>query len=945
MNENKEIYDKSENYTVVEKTILAKSALILTILSTVFTIVQLGISLIFYLGYINDLYLLSLIGIDIIFIFTLIVLSFWLKFLKNKLIDGEETHKARMKNFNKTGFYIFYILLIGIIFKLIIILGLYYDKSQYINLIKAKNVQESFDPMQSTLETSFNVCIAIQLAFFCVNSVIQCFIFHSITSIQFSLSNFRMTLIFTIVLALIFEFLTLYYSKNANNYLISFQNSESIMSPTLINSIFIVSIVLIILDVSGIAVNLSRWRSIYLMFGALNLIFSLSFLTTGSLILRNSSSLFEIYSENCPNLIRLIDQKYLSEVSCPYKYKTNDEKNNSLIYNVDCPINEIGIIWDNETNDLNEYKLACLNYDCCDLLASSLISSFVLLGLTTILITLLGFVISSVSFYLSSKSNTESKYYSKTVDFFSPNADLQKKSIFRKYLLEIISFVIFISIVLIFILVSSLFQSTIYIDKFYYPEIRSNNIQTEFTNVVSHNLKLYNLLSSNVSNQNFCNNLNATLSNTELNNFTEGEDSFSVIRIALLALNAKFSIVFQYSSPNIKLFNVNLDVYKSKFFPNADKYSDFIIFEGVKAEIQVFLENSLKICSYPYLSSQIQYLKYVKPQNNYGSDGRILELINHKFSKNSNKNKKHNIEKEINHKSEFPSILSTAGTIYDSYTWGHLTGIVYDSDSNIALSNVKLSLIPWRKSTCDYKSSNEVLKEGLTNEQGKVKFFNLIKKSYSIIFTKSGYKKNCITIEFSSTQSEQFFVAVLVKDFTDANFHITLEWNNNTKENLTNFDLQLQATSTLNQKTCFSSIYLDNCQEMSFNGTKIFENTLNFQKIIIKNIFSTNYLFFLQKLPFYYNKINGTNNKNELIQSSPMIKIYSSEMTSPISQFSYPLFKNETENMIWMIFCFDGKNKQIIFKGNIWKSNEDNLTNITNGEDISIPNSFYCNLN
>ena len=49
--------------------------------------------------------------------------------------------------------------------------------------------------------------------------------------------------------------------------------------------------------------------------------------------------------------------------------------------------------------------------------------------------------------------------------------------------------------------------------------------------------------------------------------------------------------------------------------------------------------------------------------------------------------------------------------------------------------------------------------------------------------------------------------------------------------------------------------------------------------------------------------------------------------------------------MIWMIFCFDGKNKQIIFKGNIWKSNEDNLTNITNGEDISIPNSFYCNLN
>jgi len=482
-------------------------------------------------------------------------------------------------------------------------------------------------------------------------------------------------------------------------------------------------------------------------------------------------------------------------------------------------------------------------------------------------------------------------------------------------------------------LVSYYGNSALKLQNFYYPDINfsfsteSKNVTSLMTTGLSISKKqdLYTLLSSTASN-NFCNNFTDAMSEDQLNDMVQGDNESSVLRIALLGVNIQFAITFNFGSAGIKLFNLNLESYQSAFFPNSSKNCDFILFEGTQPDLLFFITNSVKICSFPYADSQLQFVKYIKNATNVKLNStRYLALQNHRYH-----------EKIITHKTsnQFPTISTKAGSVFDSYTWGHIKGTVFDSDTKEPLSEVKLSLIPWKKTECEYQNTKEVSRVGYTDIQGKIKFFNMIKKTYTIVFTKAGYKTNCLVIDFKANSSENSFVAILVKEFYDSDYMITLEWKTsfNYSQNVSNTtDLQLQATYTQSQKTCFSSIFEADCKEMFSNSTEFFNGEFAFQKIIMKTTLSTNYLFYLQKLPF-------VNNDNGIEEFGPSVKMYSSSVNSPITLFDYPYY-NDTQmvrNPVWLVFCFDGNKGEIIPLGKIWYDNS------TNNGDVSLPTAAFC---
>lgn len=955
MNEKNKNNEISKNLTLIEKLNLLNSSFILSLISLCLLFVELAISLLFFFVYLHDNFLFYMIGTNIVVILAVFLFLIWLKSLKHKYLYSGENLKEQTKPFAKIGFLIVFILLMAIFLKTIFTIFLYYQKTFYENAIMAVSDELTFKAFYSEFEVWYNIYISIETAFLFLHPIIQCFILYAIIANSFNLSNFRNLFVCFQILLSFFGFWALYYSKITNDYFISFQNSDNLINSFLVNTIFFGTIFYIILGLSGLIINITRWKTLYLIFGTLNLIFSLIFLTSSSMILKNSSSLQEMYSANCPNLIRLFSQDYLINIECPYKYKTNIN-NGSYFYSVDCPINEVGTVWDNfNSTDYagTYYKLACLNYDCCGVLAESLVKAFILLGLSTFLMSLLGFAISSVSFFLSVKSNVENKYYSQKTELFKPSPHFSKKGWTRKYLNEIIALVFFGLFCVGFIILSHFSNSMLKPQDSYYPSILSeintfqisksyskisiqkSELSTLIPKKLSSGLKLYSLLSNSASNSSFCNNMTDALNGSSLLGFIEGATPISIVRIALLVINSKFAITFNFSLPTIKLYNVNLDKYKSIFFPNVSSNSDFILFEGGVDDILPFLDKCLKICSYPYAKTQILYIKYIRTNTESNNGVRRLELKNHKITKESSNH-------HDSSSSGYPTISSKAANVFNTYTWAHLSGVVYDSDSKNTLANVKLSLIPWINNKCNFESSDVVHKQE-TNNEGKSKFFNIIRKSYTLIFTKSGYKTNCISIDFAKNETEKTFLVVMVKEFFDAKYYVTLEYNNYLMSNETNFNLQLQATYTQNGKSCYSSLFEKSCRGMFSNNTEYFGGGLVFQKIGINTILSTKYLFFLQKLPLenYKNLSKSSDeyfNNTDIIEANPTIKIYSADVDSPISLYYYPFYDNPMRNLVWLIFCLDGSFDKLDTKGKIWMNSENSLEY----GNVTLPSSSYC---
>lgn len=898
--------EKPSSLSLSDMINLANSSITLSLILIILFVVEFGFVLIFYLKSINDNFFFILLGIIVIQGFAFIFMIIW---MKNFKITLKNENKVQIKKFDNFTLIIFLMFLLGIFLKFTMILGLLYEKKFYISYYKSQIGVSNFE----SKEVEYDIFIAIYFCFFIVSILLQIFIIYGLISNGFLLKTYRKMLVILDILTIICGYFILFYSKQSNNYLISYKNSDDLIDRNLLKFIYYGVILFITILFIGMIVNFFRWRNIYLMFGTITLIFSIIFISISGSLLRNSDALMSFYSQDCHNLIRLISEDFLISSNCPYKYETFTTNN----YDLECPVKNIGVVWDKSSgkfgDNSNEFKLACLNYGCCDILAASLSSKFAILALIVLLLSLFGFAITTISLYLSSNSNAEAKYFLKKENSNQIKKEKLEKSACKKYSSEVIGIILIFLSTILFIVCLSLINSSLKNQNFYYPFAGTSS------NYISLGSEKNSTMSNSQKNK-ICNNATDALNENVISNLTEKNDSFSTSnRIALLCKNCDFKVNFQktFLVQNIKLFNSNSEGYKSKFFPNSSSESDFILFEGSQNSLKYFFSDFLEICTYPYVKNEISYNKYYR-ENSINQTSRVLELRNHKKNNYDHKSTA----------SSFPSISSTANDVFNTYTWGHLNVLIFDSETGNPLSNVTLSLISWRKTNCFYESSDEIYRQGVTQENGSLKLYNVIKKTYTLIAIKSGYKRNCIKIDFSSNSSNNLFVSALIKEFNDALFYVTLEWNIGEKTKNKNLTFELQATHNFTGITCYSSIFEETCQGLTFTPTKQFENKLFFQQIKITKKISSNILFFVQKMP-----LNDDSNNLEIIQDTfPTIKIFSNESKWPISQLFYPFFRNSSENLIWLGFCMNGSNDEISLKQKVW----------LNATNISIPNAYYC---
>ena len=850
-----------------------------------------------------------------------------------------EILKLKIKFFRTSALILFILTLLFYFLKFVLILALFYNQNEFLYGNMATMGSTAFLAVENQLRLVYSIFIIWQLVIFSIKALQQCFISHGLMYNSSSVASYRNVFTAIVIMGLFFCFVNLFYSKKANNYLLSFQNSDSLINTTLLKTIFFYTILLIISNAGGIVVNAIRWRSIYLVFSVLKLILSLVFLTLGSNVLRNSQNLYLMYQNNCQSLLKLFSQDYLRQINCPYKY-LSQSYNQTTIYDLNCVPSEIGLVWDtmsHANNESNSFELSCLNYDCCGLLSTVLVKEFVILGVVSFLVALFGFALAAVCFYLSLRSNLETNYYSRTIDFFKPNVDIPRKSFLQKHAKSIMSILSFVVFCVSFILASYYGSSVMKAQNFYYPDIITTQNKNNLIENLPKTQHLYTILSSK-GNNNFCNNFTDAINDDALKNMISSENSASALRIALLGVNVTFAITFNYGTAAVKLFNVNLDNYRTLFFPNSSSTDDFILFEGKQNDLLLFLESSVKLCAYPYVSSQLQYVKYERND----TAKRILTLENHK---NNNKSiiKQQRNDKSHKTSTSFPSISTKATAIFDSYTWGHLSGSIYDSDSKEPLNEVRVSLIPWRKTECDIQSTKDIARMEFSGKSGAVKFYNLIKKTYTVVLAKIGYKTNCFSIDFKVNSTENVFAAVMLKEFYEDEYVVTLEWKttfNNSILVSNKSDLLLQATYTQNEKPCFVSIFSSSCDNNTIsNSTQFFPNNFAFQKITFQSLIATNYLFYLQRLPFL--SYNDSTSPNGIEEFGPKVKIYSSAVSSPISMFDYP-WSNDTsivKNLVWMVFCLNGEKGEIRSVGRIWGDNS-----TENSGNVALPTASYCSI-
>lgn len=900
--------------TLADKINLASSSIIVSIILIIILISDFLVVLWYYLGNLYDQYFLSfmiLSSTQVLALIFYIILMFRFKKSQN------------LKTLNTLSIMVFLFFILKIFIEFTLIIGLFYKKNEFLSFAKANSFYSN------DLDELYNIFIAIKSVLFAFSVLFQSFLLYALINIGFSLKTHRTVLIILEIIAIFCSFCSFFCSKQANNYTISFKNSEDLIGQNLLKLIFLGLIVYTLILVLGILINFIRWRNVYQMHGAITLIFSLTFISMSSSLLRNSTNLNLMYKNNCPDILRLISQDFLIDSKCPYKYKTFDNNGTSL-YDLNCEYTRIGVVWESISEKItNEHNLACLNYECCEVLSSSLTNAFIILGLSLFGNFLLGFSISAFSFFMSNVSNLENKYYLQSIDIFK-KVHKPKKNIWKKFCTEIIGVILFIISTIIFLIGSSTFISQLQTTNFYYPSSQSassyNKIAINESQNLQKSVNFLNILSGDSGNTSFCNNLTDALNQSVIDDLISINTTFSVSRIAMLCKECKLAINFNILTQmeNLQLFSVGLETYKKTFYPSASSNSDFILFQGSQVSLSNFLKLSLKICTAPYANNQIYYMKYFKGGYSNQSS-RILKLENHN---------KANIKHMST--STFPSFYKDAGPLFDTYTWGNLKIIIYDSQTKLVINNVKASMISWKKTSCaSTDSSEDISREGISNTTGEIFFFNVIKKTYTIVLSKNGYKTNCITVDFSSSNSsENVFVASMIQEFSDP-FYVTLEWNRNNKSQENNISFQLQATYNLNNKDCYSSIFDSTCPELVLNETIIFDEKLVFQQMIATRLPDAKILFFVQRLPFSNHSCNSS---EIIIDSFPTIKIYSSDLSHPLAQFFYPFYRNETNNLVWMAFCLKGN--EITSQDKIWTVPE-NSTDLNNQE-IFVPDSSYC---
>lgn len=98
--------------------------------------------------------------------------------------------------------------------------------------------------------------------------------------------------------------------------------------------------------------------------------------------------------QDCKSTVSSFAQEYIDSIGCPQKYRTVELEGNAY-FKQDCAAENIGIVWEPEIEKKffeKENQLACMNLDCCYLVAEERTLQYKQFFFYAILTAFIGFI-------------------------------------------------------------------------------------------------------------------------------------------------------------------------------------------------------------------------------------------------------------------------------------------------------------------------------------------------------------------------------------------------------------------------------------------------------------------------------------------------------------------------------------------------------------------------
>lgn len=858
-----------EDYLAKEKVRILNLNLIISILSILFMIAEIICSFL-----LNSLYSLSiplLLGllciIGLLNAVFVLIWSLWTRSALAKTNDkwGDNTDTLLSRILFITSIFIFFGLL-----ALTLILNIW--GSRGLDLYLASSVDSSSsDYLGEWLHLTW-----ITSAFSLLNMIVLLYMIYASFVCSGSPNTVRILLYESCILQMVFSFVVLNYVKLIFEY-----DEDSKISQFLNLNIYGILIffllVVIILSLTLYMINYYRWRSGYLMGGAMKIILILILIGIGGNIYRESVSIHEAFNGDCREYLSYLSYDDISTYGCTPKYIEY-----GLEY-LNCTDSEQVLVWEDMINgESNTYKntIGCLNKNCCNIVGDIYELNLLKLESFNIALVCAAFISVACCFFLTNK--------------YSGERNLKK----------IMEYLFMVVLAILFILgVASLFffEADIPIERTILS-VDSSDFRKSLpkSNYSSSTVFLISSSCSLIKNYNPSFNITNTFSG----------DSF--IRTIIVVNDAKLyydnSLIFD----EIQMFDKDLF---STLFDGLDiTNKDILILQGNASDVQEFVNKDIYLCPNSLLGAI--YLEYFTVSVNVTTNTANNSTLVWNYDANVYLQQIQTISHKSQNLYNETEYLDTTTNLTDlqnklnALKFGDLTIKIYSMDSLTYQSQIPIKIIPGKQSVCEETTTQSIL-ELSSDENGEITIYNLPYADYTVIAGDSTTHSNCLQVTID--QTNQTKIITLLNKLQSNQIAVMLEWGSTV-------DLNLFGSIEMNQTYgCVAGYFNEECLGLYFAKSQDTENQV--QLVKITTLGDYDYLFFLKRelswSEYQERLANSSELNGDFLTTTFSIKAFVSELQFPASEITYAgtnqnsSLVNET-HIAYLAYCVDGEESDIL---------------------------------
>lgn len=858
-----------EDYVAKEKVRILNLNMLISIFSIAFMAAEIICSFL-----LNSLYSLSIplllgllcvIGLlNSVFVF---IWSLWTRRTLAKSNDkwGENTDTLLSRILFITSVFIFFGLL-----ALTLILNIWTTRG--LDLYLAASVDSSSsDYLNEWLHLAW-----ITSAFSILNLIMLLYMIYASFICSGSPNTVRILLYESCILQTVFSFVVLNYVKLIFQYDEDSKISQ-FLNLNIYGMLIFFLLVLIILSLTLYMINYYRWRSGYLMGGALKIILILILIGIGGNIYRESVSIHGAFEGDCKEYLSYLSYDDISTYGCTPKYIEY-----GLEY-LNCTDSDQVLVWEDEINgESNTYKnsIGCLNKNCCNIVGDIYEINLLKLESFNIALVCVSFISVACCFFLTNK--------------YSGERNLKK--IMEYLFMAVLAIFFILGVVSLFF-----FEADI-------PNERSilSVDSSEFSKSLpksNYSLSTFFTYSSSCS---LIKNYNPSFNVTNL--FSGDSAVRAIIVVSDARLYYDNSLVFD----EIQMFNKDLF---SSLFPGLDlSNKDLVILQGNASDVQDFVDDNIYLCPNSVLGAI--YLEYFTAAVNITTNTANNSTLTWDYDANvylqqtqTTSHKSENLYNETEYLNTTTNLTQLQLQL-NELKFGDLTIKIYSMDLLDYQPQIPIKIIQGKQSVCEETATQSILQLS-SDENGELTIYNLPYADYTVIAGDSTTHSNCLQVTID--QTNQTVIITLLNKLQSNQIAVMLEWSST-------LDLNLFGSFEMNQTDgCIAGYFNEECAGLYFAKSLDTDNQV--QLVKITTLGDYDYLFFLKRQlswnEYQERLANSSELNGDFLTTTFSIKAFVPELQFPASEISYT-GTNQNSSLVnatqiaYLAYCVNGEESDIL---------------------------------